>query len=105
MLLITVIVLQEPGILVCPGSAVCFLILRLTWEEGREKGGTTPSLPSNPCPPRAAKACVKSYATGIKLQPADPPPCAWKCCTDGAVLSMGTTYWGRVAMYKNPVSV
>lgn len=104
-MLLIIIVLQEPGILIYPGFAVCFLILRLIWEEGREKCGTAPSLPSNPCPCRAAKAFVKSYATEIILQPADPPLCAWKCCTDGAVLSTGITHWGRMAMYKNPVSV
>jgi len=56
-------------------------------------------------PTRGCKSLWKSYATEIIPQPADASPCAWKCGTDGAVLSVGITYQGRVATYKNAVSV
>lgn len=76
-------------------SCVCSLLFDIKadlWEG--KKGGMAALLPSNSLPTQGCKSLWKFYATEINLQPADPPPHAWKCGTDGAVLSVGITYWG-----------
>lgn len=77
-------------------SCVCCLLFDIKadlWEG--KKGGMAALLPSNSLPTQGCKSLWKFYATEINLQPADPPPHAWKCGTDGAVLSVGITYWGE----------